>query len=648
MQYRRLFSLQRGFSLAGTLSLLLVGGLFSANLIAGEFEEEAAPQGPASIIKRFVDPLTRRENRPLRSMLTSDEEHANSIGPVLTPGTPVYIRTYQVQQPTRDQQNLILDDGRMFLNYESAYDQTEMPALKIRPVDGKTKIPFLVRSSVKVTASPSGQPAVYLFVRLPAIFSPEFAIKRCYLGGQKLEARVTTGAEDGSFIVFIPLEEVEGKLNAGRSLELIIEGSVALADYQVLSPAEFESSAVFDQPPLKNLARALPGRDYLGPEELAALQPLTDQIRAQAKSQYDQIVAAQKLVCSKLAYFQNNMQRTAMQAVAEGIGDCDDYSRVMVCLLRSLGIPSRMVVGSLYDFNSMGPHAWVEVALMTKRDKPHWFVCDPTLASASPDKEYFVQFRNRVYLYPVRFELKAQNLAAELMNEVLLNWSEKDKLDKLPPMALSAVIHSFDQTLDTSFRDQVAWLENQGLLLPRQFMFTPGASYVLVDHPVTPERSHLRLLLDSEERVVAELTVTDDDYGLESPADLQTVGLLREAYQNLKQAPFEGSEARYCLELSYFRDRYSDRLQRVRLRVSRYLVENQMRTIVNSFKKANLLAEEEAQKVIQLHQTSAGKNLYYLQELARRLGPVTPTQPPPAVTTPPAEVSGSLPPDSDQ
>jgi hypothetical protein len=614
--------------------------------LAAEQSEEQYPQWPASIIKRFVDPLTRQENRSLRSMLASDQEHASSIGPVLTPGSPVYMRIYQVQNQTPDQQNLVLEDGRVFMNYDDPYDLSKMPVLKIRPIDGKTRIPFLVRARFEITADASDQAAVYLFVRMPSIFSPRFDLRRVYINGRKVEAQVTTGSEDGSFTVFVPLEEVDGKVTAGRSFDLVMDGSVTLGDYQTLSPGGFESAVVYNQPALKNVARVLPGRDYLGPAELALLQKLTVQLRAEAKTQYDQVVATQRLVSDRLSYYQNNMQRTAMQAYVEGLGDCDDYSRLMVCLLRSLGIPSRMAIGYLYDFNNMGTHAWVEAALETKGHDTHWFICDPTLASASQDKAYFVQFKNRIYLYPIRFDLKTQNLASDQTTEVFMNWSEKEKFEKLPPSALSAIVRTFDETLDTSFKERVTELATQGLELPRQFMFAPGAGYVVADHPITPGRSHLQLTLDSEERVSAELTVLDDDYGLESPADLQVAGLLKDAYQNLRQTPFEGSEARYCLELSYLRDRYSDRLQRVRLRVSRYLVENYLRPIVNSFRKATLLTDEEAQKVLALHDASAGKNLYYLQELARRLAPPV-AKPAPAPAAPPPDAApASNPPES--
>jgi hypothetical protein len=47
-------------------------------------------------------------------------------------------------------------------------------------------------------------------------------------------------------------------------------------------------------------------------------------------------------------------------------------------------------------------------------------------------------------------------------------------------------------------------------------------------------------------------------------------------------------------------------------------VERHFEKVVDALKKELLLSEEEAARLSKLHQLCAGKNLYYLQELARR------------------------------
>jgi hypothetical protein len=586
---------------------------------------------PGSIIKRFVDPLTRQEHRPIRPILNSDEEHASSIGPVLTPGKAVYIRQHYFRRPQPEHVNYALEDGRLFVNHDDPYDVGKMPMLKIRPVDGKTRIPFLVRTSLKSSEALNPQASVYLFFRLPTIFNPRFELRRVSMAGRRLQFKTTLGPDEGCFTVTIPLSDLPDRGGSDRPVEIIMEGAVTLADYQVLPKEDFANAPGSFDRRLQNIARLMPERDFVSTEEEERIRGLVEEIRTITSVPYQQMVLAHRFTSTRLSYFQNNMQRTAMQVLNEGIGDCDDYARVMVTLLRGLGIPSRMAVGFLYDFNSSGAHAWVEAALQTRKKKPHWFISDPTLAGASQDKDLFVQFKNRIYLYPVRFEVKIHNLAADYRTEILLNWSGKTKLEGLPDAALPALINTFNDSLQTSFDNQLAELSRRDLLLVRQFLYKPAASYLLADRAIEPGRSHLMMLLDAEERVVAELAVSDDDHALDSPADLQILSLLKDAYQNLKQVPFGGSEARHCLELTYYRDRYTDRLQRVRLRVSRYLVEQHLRTIMESFSKTGLLTEPESSRIITLHQTCSGKNMYYLQELARR----RPSPPPEAAAPPP-------------
>ncbi len=615
--------------------LAILGCCLAGALMAMDEPESPGLEQPGSIIKRFVDPLTRPAHSPVRSLLNSDAEHASSIGPVLTADEPVYTLYYQSTKPRTEDIDFVLEQGRMFVNYDEPYDQTKMPMVKIRPIDGKTRIPFLIRASLNPTEAATSQSSLFLFVRLPIIFSPRLDVRRVHIGSKRVDFKVTAGIDDGIFSVMVPLTSLPASRPGVRyPVEVIMEGSILLNDYTVLPPDQFVN---FESPldsRLVSSAKLAAGRDFIGPEEEAQLRRLAGEISKVTTDQYQQLLLVHRVTSAKITYFNNNMNRTAVQVLTEGLGDCDDYSRVMVCLLRALGIPSRMAVGYLYDFNNMGAHGWVEAALQTRGGKPHWFICDPTLASASQDKDYFVQFRNRIYLYPIRLDVKIQNLAADYRVETLLNWSGKDKLEKLPAASLPALVNSFDDSLRSSFAQTISQLQQQNLALRRQFLFTPASSYILAERPINGENSHMALSIDSDERLVAELAVNDDDYALDSPEDQQVVTLLKDAYQNLKQVPFQGSEARFCLELAYFRDRFSDRLQRVRLRVSRYLVEQHLKAIVESFEKSGLLAPAEATRITSLHQVCAGKNLYYLQELAR-------LSPPPAVTPPVPEPTES-------
>lgn len=605
-------------------AIILVLALFGLTSAGAQSEPDSrisweGLQNPHSVIKRFVDPLTRQEHRPIRSVLTSDQEHASSIAPVLTPHSPIFIRTSQKRSPNLEDVNYVLEDGRVFMNYSQPYDSDKTPLIKIRPVDGKTRIPFVVRTYLTFPGSSNDTGTLDILIRLPVLFDPKVEIRGVMSGSRRLDYEMKMAPDLDSHTISIPLtlEEISASRRSGKPMEITVEGAVHLADYQVIGSDRFQRGPSDHPSRLRSIARLLPGRDYLGPEEKVQLEKLAAEISALAKDKYEQVVLSQRFVSNRISYFQNNMLRSAVQVLQEGMGDCDDFSRVMVALLRALNIPARSSVGFLYDFNSMGSHAWVEVALPMRNGRLHWFLCDPTLATASQDKDYFVQFKNRIYLYPVRFDVKAHNVAADQVTETLLNWAGREKDEERTPAALQSILNTFSEQLKASLEQKVTELLLKNLLLRRQFLFAPASSFVVTERPVVEQQSQLRTLLDDEERLVVELIVLDDDYSLDSAADQAVLQTMRNAYERLKKAPFEGSEARHCLELVYYRDRYTDRLQRVTLRMGRYLVEQHLRLILDAFQKEGLVAAPEVERMDTLYQTCSGKNLYHLQERAR-------------------------------
>lgn len=65
------------------------------------------------------------------------------------------------------------------------------------------------------------------------------------------------------------------------------------------------------------------------------------------------------------------IQTTAEEAMALGMGVCQDYSHILLSLCRMEHIPSRYVVGMLIGEGLS--HAWVEIC-----DNGHWIALDPT------------------------------------------------------------------------------------------------------------------------------------------------------------------------------------------------------------------------------------------------------------------------------
>jgi transglutaminase-like putative cysteine protease len=80
-------------------------------------------------------------------------------------------------------------------------------------------------------------------------------------------------------------------------------------------------------------------------------------------------------------YGVTGVRTTAAQALAMGMGVCQDYAHVMLSVCRACGLPSRYVSGHL--LGQGGTHAWVEVILPTGdgTGEAIAYAFDPTHAS---------------------------------------------------------------------------------------------------------------------------------------------------------------------------------------------------------------------------------------------------------------------------
>ncbi len=79
----------------------------------------------------------------------------------------------------------------------------------------------------------------------------------------------------------------------------------------------------------------------------------------------------------KYEQWQTDVETTAEEALVMGHGVCQDYSHIMISILRGMGIPARYVVGMMIGEGYS--HAWVEV--YTPGDditKSGWYGFDPT------------------------------------------------------------------------------------------------------------------------------------------------------------------------------------------------------------------------------------------------------------------------------
>jgi transglutaminase-like putative cysteine protease len=133
-----------------------------------------------------------------------------------------------------------------------------------------------------------------------------------------------------------------------------------------------------------DLAQLLPldRFDYLAPSRYVAVDPLLAELAAGTNGSGEPSEVARGLMSAVRAAMTyergtTNVHTTAAEALAEGVGVCQDFSHVMIGACRARGIPARYVSGYLYDpeHGDRGEsHAWVDVHLGDEG----WLSLDPT------------------------------------------------------------------------------------------------------------------------------------------------------------------------------------------------------------------------------------------------------------------------------
>lgn len=621
---------------------------------------------PGSLIKRFVTPLTQEHQARDRAILQSDREHADSIGPVLLPGVPAYIHRSTLPGMGMAP-NFLLVDGRIFCNYDESSTPKETPSLFIRPVDGGTRIPFLLRAELIPRAPVDSEGDVEFNLRLPTIFNPRIQLDGAFIDGRKALYRIIEGSLSDSWTISLRVSpsDFETARKAGKPGPVILlHGSATLDEYNVIANSNFIRPTADNIPAsLSGIARLIQNRDYTGDQEKNTINQIVTSQLGNDPGPISAMQTFNRYLGSNLRYYRNNMKRTALQVLIEGIGDCDDYARVLTVFLRAIGIPCKPAIGSLYDFNNAGAHAWIEAALPTRGKQTHWFIVDPTLASAAEDKNRFVQFKNRIYFYPVGADISILNLPTDYSTDLLLNWEDPGK-SHLSAQVMESTIHDFIRDLQGTLTQERMSLDSPALPFRREFMFSNGSPYLLLDRPVRdeldrfsksitnpdlivrnpqekdpPEKARFQIKLDSHEDLLLELGVIDDDFDLDGVKEKRVIAALENLYDSFKKNLFNGTEARYCLEKVYIRDRNTDRLQKVRVRIGRYLMEKHLKNILATLEKDAILAHSESDSLEKLYQQTKGKNLYHLLEL-HQWTPKT-AQTPAARTDQPPVIAGN-------
>lgn len=564
-----------------------------------------------ALAHELLDPSPSKVRPPL----SSDRAHARTIDPVMTEGTAIWIRE-ALPAPS-----LTVLGGRVFTYKDVTYDALDAPVLKLRPVDDDQVVPFLIRMvTTRGGEIPKGAAAIVSFPS-PLIFNPRIRNVQAWVGSDSIDVSVEASKEEARIDLRVPLDGlvIDSVQHSEQAMMIGIAGELVLGPHGPIPANRFSDFADSSfEPKLAGLASLEIGRDIATSDDRERLEGIADKLASPSSNSYDRVVAATAWVSDRLRYEKSRATRSPIEAVEDRSGDCDEHATLLVALLRAMRIPARHATGLLYNFDTFLAHAWVEVGPATRDGTVHWFIVDPTLAGTAGEgvqTAAFVQFSDRLLLYPVKPAVHLENMTGRLTTDIFLNWRKPGARDLSDPSRSNRLVELVTSSIDREISSGAERLADEGLLLHRQSASIVGSPYVIVDRPLADGRpTTIQLRLENEERLVLDLTTE-----IGSKIDEAAINELRAVYRSLSAAFFASKPAYHNLELVYLRDRHTDRLHTVTLRLGRYLLEHQLDRVLKRLSKANLLMAEESARIAEVADASGGRNLYLLQELARRL-----------------------------
>jgi transglutaminase-like putative cysteine protease len=591
----------------------------ATGMASGSDSSESQKPNIEEAAHRLAAELLDASSSKHRPPLTSNAKHVRTIDPVLTEGSAVWIHESLPFPP------LTVMAGRVFTYDDSFYHPLDAPVLKLRAIDDDQAIFFLVRVAISLDEDIPQDAAVSLSLPAPPIFRPRLGYVAAWVDGVQTPAAITNSPGDASISIRVPLARahVEGPEGGETQIEVIIDGELHLGRYDPVPRRRFagvEDSKL--DPAIASLAQLELGRDFADNAERDELRRVVDDLELRSSPDYKVVVAVNGWVSSQLRYQEGPTSRTPVEVLRDESGDCDDYTALMVALLRTLGIPARRAAGLLYDLNTLSSHAWVEAALPTRDGSIRWFICDPTLAGTTPNegqKAGYVQFKDRILFYPVRPTIGVEGFAGNVTTDVLLNWRTSKVRLSSDPQELNEFIDLVIERVDGEISHVAEDLAEKNLRLRRESASIPGSPYFFVDRPsVQQDTSRIQIRLENEERLVLDL-MAEEYSTLESDTNLEMIDRMRTAFEELNNLFFAGIPAHHNLEFLYFRDLHTDRLHTISVRFGRYLVEYHLGRILKTLAKKMVLTDEEVARIAEVAEVSGGRNLYVVQELAREI-----------------------------
>jgi len=222
-----------------------------------------------------------------------------------------------------------------------------------------------------------------------------------------------------------------------------------------------ETGALF---PLPEVDPAI--RDYLKPTELVQandprIRALASRLTTDVKTEFDAVQRVISWVVDHIRYVNPPLQYDALYALTSGKGNCQNFSHLSAALLRTLGIPVRIIngitlnqpfdvawqKGTLTFKMGQGRHSWIEVWFPDQG----WVPCDPQ------NTQLFVS--NRF----IRVEVGIDN--NETKNDGMLRWAQSRDAQTRPKL---------QETISAAFaQDSVQVKGDREVYGPKNVLLSP-------------------------------------------------------------------------------------------------------------------------------------------------------------------------------
>ncbi|NQU78669.1 transglutaminase domain-containing protein [Candidatus Woesearchaeota archaeon] len=395
--------------------ILLASSVLTAGVVTGAVCYDADIRRRSDYQERFDEMTEEYQELPAETIV---------VGNCLRPGNEaILLRSSLLNSSERDSlQGMVVTDGdRNTLNdiYEN------IPMLCIRPVDGGQDVDLESRVTIRgLETSHLGRGSFRLRIDpgVPGIFSQDYTVDRISIDGVDIPVSYIDYAppkmdwRQGYF--FLDLEElVDDGVVAGfdGEVEISIDSRVEVDVITRLPESGYGPTSSYSDMPVHI-------RDFLKstsefPASDSRVRDIITAYSGDRADVYDLMSFSMGYVDDVIDYYlPGNHDMPVTQLLDERQGNCLDYARLFVTMMRGFGVPARIADAHQLVSNDgvsfAGLHAWAEVYVPEEDGGFRWIIVEPTWSDDAFLPEWFIgsPISNYLYRFDVDFSLDAPKL----------------------------------------------------------------------------------------------------------------------------------------------------------------------------------------------------------------------------------------------